>query len=82
VNRWGVVERLIHEGQAAGDFSPDIDAAVAARMIISGLSHQALFHEHLGVKRLAPCDTDRLFESALMQFFAALAVHPHIIPSR
>jgi hypothetical protein len=41
-------------------------------MIISGLSHQALFHEHLGVKRLAPCDSDRIFESALAQFFAAL----------
>jgi AcrR family transcriptional regulator len=81
-NRWGVVERLIHEGQAAGDFNPDVDAAVAARMIISGLSHQALFHEHLGVKRVAPCDTDRIFESALTQFFAALAVRPHIIPSR
>jgi len=82
VNRWGVVERLIHDGQAAREFNPDVDAAVAARMILSGLSHQALFHEHLGVKRLAPCDLDRLFESALAQFFAALAVGSHIVPPR
>jgi AcrR family transcriptional regulator len=72
VNRWSVVERLIREGQAAGEFSREADALVAARMIISGLSHQALFHEHLAVKRLAPCDLDRLFDSALDQFFAAL----------
>jgi len=73
VHRWTVVERLIHEGQAAGEFHRDVDALVAARMIISGLSHQALFHEHLAVKRLAPCDLDRLFDSALDQFFTALA---------
>jgi len=72
VNRWTLVERLIREGQAAGEFSRDVDAPVAARMIISGLSHQALFHEHLAVKRLAPCDLDRLFDSALDQFFAVL----------
>ena len=82
VNRWALVERLIHEGQAAGEFNRDADAAVAARMIISGLSHQALFHEHLGVKRLAPCDLDRVFEAALDQFFAALTVVAQpIIPS-
>lgn len=73
VHRWTVVERLIREGQAAGEFDRHVDALVAARMMISGLSHQALFHEHLGVKRLAPCDLDRIFESALQQFFTALA---------
>jgi AcrR family transcriptional regulator len=72
VHRWAMVERLIREGQAAGEFQPAVDATVAARMIISGLSHQALFHEHLGVKRLAPCDLDRIFDSAIDQFFAVL----------
>jgi len=72
VNRWTLVERLIRDGQAAGEFRSDADAAVAARMIVSGLSHQALYHEHLAVKRLSPCDLDRIFESALEQFFAAL----------
>jgi AcrR family transcriptional regulator len=73
VNRWTLVARLIEEGQATGEFRSDIDAAVAGRMIVSGLSHQALFHEHLAIKRLAPCDLDRIVESALDQFFAALA---------
>jgi AcrR family transcriptional regulator len=72
VNRWAVVERLVREGQAAGEFRPDADASVTARMIISGLSHQALFHEHLGIRKLAPCDLDRIFNSALDQFFASL----------
>lgn len=83
VNRWALVERLIQEGQAAGEFNREVDAGVAARMIISGLSHQALFHEHLGVKRLAPCDLDRVFDAALDQFFAALTVVVQpVIPSR
>ena len=72
VNRWALVERLIREGQATGEFQPGVDASVAARMIISGLSHQALFHEHLGIRKLAPCDLDRLFDSALTQFFVSL----------
>jgi AcrR family transcriptional regulator len=74
VNRWTLVERLIREGQASGEFRRNADAAVAARMIVSGLSHQALFHEHLAVKRIAPCDLDRIFDAALDQFFAALTV--------
>ena len=72
VNRWAVVERLIREGQASGEFRQDVDAIVAARMMISGLSHQALFHEHLGIRKLAPCDLDRIFHSALDQFFSSL----------
>jgi hypothetical protein len=72
VNRWAVVERLIREGQATGEFTPAADATVAARMIISGLSHQALFHQHLGIRKLAPCDLDRLLDAALEQFFASL----------
>jgi AcrR family transcriptional regulator len=72
VNRWALVERLIREGQATGEFESGADAGVAARMIISGLSHQALFHEHLGIRKLAPCDLDRIFDSALAQFFGSL----------
>jgi AcrR family transcriptional regulator len=76
VNRWTLVERLIREGQTTGEFRPDVDTAVAARMIISGLSHQALFQEHLGLKKLAPCDLDRVFDAALDQFFASLTGQP------
>lgn len=73
VQRWQSVERLIREGQDAGEFRSDVDAAVAARMVISGLSHQALFHVHFGLSRIAECDSDRLLASALEQFIHALA---------
>jgi AcrR family transcriptional regulator len=79
VARWKTLERLIKEGQARGEFDRDVDATVAARMIISGLSHQALFHEHFGVSRLAPCELDRIFDSALEQFLTSLT---HSLQSR
>lgn len=72
VQRWRLVERLIREGQASGEFRPEVDAEVAARTIISALSHQALFHVHFGVRRFAPCALDRLFESAVEQFLDGL----------
>jgi len=80
VQRWQTVERLIREGQDAGEFRPDVDAAVAARMVVSGLSHQALFHVHFGMNRIAECDSERLLASALEQFIRSLAVsvpRPH-----
>jgi AcrR family transcriptional regulator len=72
VQRWRFVERLIKEGQRSGEFRRGADAAVAARMIVSALSHQALFHVHLDVKRFAPCSTDRLFEGAVAQLIDGL----------
>jgi TetR/AcrR family transcriptional repressor of nem operon len=74
VQRWQTVERLIEEGQAAGEFRRDVDAEVAARMIVSALSHQALFHVHFGVRRFAPYAPDRLLRAALGQFFNGLRV--------
>lgn len=65
VQRWRTVERLIREGQRAGEFRRDVDAAVVARTIMSALSHQALFHVHFGLRRLAPCPPERLFTSAV-----------------
>jgi len=65
VQRWKFVEQLIKEGQASGEFRRDADAAVVARLIVSGLAHQALFHVHLGVSRFAPCAPERLLESSL-----------------
>ena len=59
VQRWKFVETLIEEGQQSGEFRADADAAVAARLIVSALAHQALFHVHLGVRRFAPCALDR-----------------------
>jgi AcrR family transcriptional regulator len=65
VQRWRLVETLIKEGQDNGEFRRSADAAVVARLIVSALSHQALFHVHLGVRRFAPCHVDRLFTSGM-----------------
>jgi AcrR family transcriptional regulator len=70
--RWRFVERLINEGKRTGEFRRGADAAVASRLILSALAHQALLHVHLGVRRIAPCDNDRLFDSSLDQWLHGL----------
>ncbi|HEY3884332.1 MAG TPA: TetR/AcrR family transcriptional regulator [Vicinamibacterales bacterium] len=70
--RWRLVERLIEDGQRSGEFSADMDAAVAARTMASALAYQALFHVHFGIRRLAPCSPDRLFNSAVDLFLDGL----------
>jgi AcrR family transcriptional regulator len=72
VQRWWVVEGLIREGQQTGEFRSDADAEVAARLIVSALSHQALFHVHFRMRRFAPCGVDRLFAAAVEQFLHGL----------
>jgi AcrR family transcriptional regulator len=82
VQRWRLVEQLIEEGQRAGEFRRGADAAVAARMIVSGLSHQALFHVHFGLRRFAACSIDRLFESAVEQLLHGLRPSPRRVKRR
>jgi len=74
VHGWELVGRLIEEGIAAGEFRPDVDAAVASRMVVSGFMLQAAFQYHLGLGELAPCDHDRLFDSAVDVFMHGLTV--------
>lgn len=82
VQRWRLVEQLIKEGQRTGEFRRDADAAVAARLVVSALSYQALFHVHFGVRRFAACDTDRLFGSAVEQLLHGLRPAPRRAPRR
>jgi AcrR family transcriptional regulator len=82
VQRWRLVKRLVEEGQRAGEFRRDADAEVAARTIVSTLSHQALFHVHFGMRRFAPCDVDRLFESAVEQWIHGLRAPARRAPRR
>jgi AcrR family transcriptional regulator len=74
--RWRLVQRLIEEGQRTGEFRRDADAAVVARMIVSALSHQALFHVHFGLRRFAACNTERLVASAVEQLLHGLRPAP------
>jgi len=70
---WTLVAQLIEAGVASGEFRSDVDAEVAARLVVSGLMMQAVLH-HLQLDVLAPCDTDRLFDSALDVFLHGLLV--------
>jgi hypothetical protein len=70
--RWRFVERLIKEGQTTGEFRRGADAAVASRFILSALTYQALLHVHLGMRRFAPCSTDRLFDASVDQWLQGL----------
>lgn len=80
VQRWRLVERLIKDGQRRGEFRRDADAEVAARAIVSALSHQSLLQVHFGVNRYARCAPDRLFHSIVKTFLDGLrpaARRPH-----
>jgi AcrR family transcriptional regulator len=65
IRAWAVVSRLIEEGVARGEFRPDADPEVSARMVVSGLMMQAALQVHSGLQDLAPCDVDRIFDSAV-----------------
>jgi AcrR family transcriptional regulator len=81
IQGWMLVRSLIEEGIAAGEFRQDVDAEVAARLVLSGLMLQAALHVHLGLDEVAPCDHDRIFDSAVDLFMHGLAV-THQAPSR
>ncbi len=74
IRGWQLVRSLIEEGIATGEFRRDVDAEVAARLVLSGLMLQAALHVHLGLDALAPCDHDRIFDSSVELFMHSLAV--------
>ena len=80
IQGWSVVRDLIQEGIRDGEYRPDVDAEVSARLVVGGLMLQAAFHVHLRLDELAPCDTDRLFDSAVELFLHGLAV-VHRLPA-
>jgi AcrR family transcriptional regulator len=81
IQGWKLVGSLIEEGMAAGEFRQDVDAEVAGRVMLSGLMLQAALHVHLGLADVAPCDHDRIFDSAVDLFMHGLAV-THQLPMR
>jgi len=80
--RWRFIARLITEGQRSGEFRRGADATVASRFILSALTHQALLHVHLGVRRIAPCSNDRLFRSSVEQWLNGLTHSPRTASRR
>lgn len=80
IHGWALVRELIEEGVGKGEFRPDADAEVSARMAVSGLMLQAALQVHLGLADLAPCDADRIFDSGVDLILHGLRV-THRSPS-
>lgn len=80
IQGWSVVRELIEEGERAGEFRPGVDAEVSARFAVSGLMLQAALQEHAELWDLAPCDMDRIFDSAIDLFLHGLTV-THGLPA-
>lgn len=80
IHGWSLLRDLVEEGKRTGEFRTDVDAEVASRVLVSGLMLQAALHLHLGLADRAPCDPDRIFDSAVDHFLHGLAV-AHALPS-
>jgi AcrR family transcriptional regulator len=74
IQAWTVVGKLVEEGMRSGEFRPGVDPEVSARFVVSGLMMQAALQVHSGLQDLAPCDTDRIFDSAVDLFLHGLAM--------
>ncbi len=73
---WRLAEQVIRQGQASGEFRPDADAAAFARLIYSGLSHQALLRSHMGLQELDPLEDGRILTAAKDLACSALSPRP------
>ncbi|MDB5104953.1 MAG: TetR/AcrR family transcriptional regulator [Fibrobacteres bacterium] len=62
---WKLAERIIQDGQAAGEFRAEADAAGAARYAMAGLTYQAFLQVHMGVAKLDPYPMAGIPESGM-----------------
>ncbi len=76
IEGWTLFEALIEEGKRSGEFRPEADAAVSARLLLSGLMLQAALHVHMALADLSPCDPDRIFDSSVEVVLRGLAAAP------
>lgn len=60
-----VIASLIKEGQARGEFRPDADGDVAARLLVSGLLQQTVWQQYADAVPNLTVAQDRLVDSAL-----------------
>jgi hypothetical protein len=69
---WTLLAGLVDDGKSRGEFRPDADGEIGARVLISGLLLQLMWQQHAeGVPGLA-VDFDRLIDSSVELFLAAL----------
>jgi hypothetical protein len=75
--------RLVEEGKARGEFRPDADGDVGARVLVSGLMLQLLWQQHVRAVPAIAVDADRLIDSSVDLCLAGLrATGPAAPPSR
>lgn len=72
IKGWRLVVRLIDEGRASGEFRADVDAEVAARVMLTGLMGQTMWQRYADGVRGLRIDQDRLVDSAAEFFLAGL----------
>jgi AcrR family transcriptional regulator len=69
---WTLLGRLVEEGKARGEFRPDADGDVGARVLVSGLMLQLLWQQHVRAVPAIAVDADRLIDSSVDLFLAGL----------
>jgi len=69
---WTLIARLVREGQERGEFRPDADGEVGARVLVSGLMLQLLGQQHRTDVAALGVDVDRLLDSSVELFLAGL----------
>jgi AcrR family transcriptional regulator len=69
---WTLVAGLIEEGKRAGEFRPDADSNVAARVFISGLVLQRIWNEDAKNVPEIAIDQKRLIDQSIELFLASL----------
>jgi AcrR family transcriptional regulator len=73
---WELLATIIEDGQTSGEFRRDVDANIAARVVLSGVLLQVLWQKYApGVPGLA-VDRDRLIDSAADLLLAGLKADP------
>ena len=69
---WRVVASLIAEGQASGEFGTEIDAEVAARVVLVGVLGQVSWQRYAETIPGVAIDQDRLIDAAVDMLLASL----------
>ena len=76
IRTWHLVEKILDEGRASGEFRKDLDAAAAARFLVSGLMQQATVRVHMGVEKFDHCSRERILKGSLDIFLHGIRIAP------
>jgi AcrR family transcriptional regulator len=70
---WTMLARLVDQGKTRGEFRPDADGEVGARVLVSGLMLQLMWQIHAETVPALTMDADRLIDSSVELFLESLA---------